>query len=114
MAADGDPEPWWHRSACLGMDIDLFYPFGPVQDVSLTLAVCRRCPVRVACLAVALNTGEPHGIWGGLTEEERRRLPRGGCGNIVAAFAQANLIVYGAERAASTPACKDMDARPGQ
>ena len=95
------------------MDVDLFYPFGPAQDMSFALAVCCRCPVRVVCLAAALNTGEPHGIWGGLTEEERRRVPREVHGNITGAFAQASLIVYGPER---HPACQreGMGAVPGQ
>lgn len=34
-------------------------------------AVCRRCPIRVACLAWALETREPAGVWGGMTAEER-------------------------------------------
>lgn len=37
-------------------------------------AICARCPVRPRCAAYALATREPYGIWGGLTEAERRRL----------------------------------------
>ncbi|MFJ3923167.1 WhiB family transcriptional regulator [Streptomyces sp. NPDC090022] len=36
--------------------------------------VCARCPVRQACLDHALRTREPYGVWGGLTEEERKAL----------------------------------------
>lgn len=37
-------------------------------------AICRACPVRAECLDWALATREPFGIWGGLNEEERRRI----------------------------------------
>jgi WhiB family redox-sensing transcriptional regulator len=39
-------------------------------------ALCARCPVRTECLGYALEVGEPHGIWGGLNELQRRRLQR--------------------------------------
>ena len=39
-------------------------------------ALCRRCPVQVACLEYSLAVQEPHGIWGGLNELERRRALR--------------------------------------
>ncbi|HVE97706.1 MAG TPA: WhiB family transcriptional regulator [Mycobacteriales bacterium] len=38
--------------------------------------LCRRCPVQTECLDYALTAQEPHGIWGGLNELERRRLLR--------------------------------------
>ena len=37
-------------------------------------AICRACPVQVACLTYALDAGEAHGIWGGLSADERRTL----------------------------------------
>jgi WhiB family redox-sensing transcriptional regulator len=39
-------------------------------------AICARCPVQELCLDHALSVGEPHGIWGGLNELQRRRLLR--------------------------------------
>ncbi|HEY1324318.1 MAG TPA: WhiB family transcriptional regulator [Streptosporangiaceae bacterium] len=68
--------------ACRTADPDLF--FGPdaerVTDckarVAKAKAVCAGCPVREACLAYAMAAGEPYGIWGGLTEDERRALRR--------------------------------------
>ena len=39
-------------------------------------AICAGCPVRDACLAYALDTGEAYGVWGGLSEDERRALLR--------------------------------------
>jgi len=38
------------------------------------LAICDRCPVQVACLAYAVTTGQQHGVWGGKTQQELRRL----------------------------------------
>jgi WhiB family redox-sensing transcriptional regulator len=37
-------------------------------------AICETCPVRLACLAFALERNEKFGVWGGLTEKERARL----------------------------------------
>ena len=39
-------------------------------------AICARCPARDACLAYALDAGEAYGVWGGLTEDERRAMLR--------------------------------------
>jgi WhiB family redox-sensing transcriptional regulator len=36
--------------------------------------ICRRCPVKHPCLSYAIDTREPHGIWGGLNELERKQL----------------------------------------
>jgi hypothetical protein len=41
---------------------------------SKAAAICAECPVRDACLTAALETGEPWGIWGGMTPEQRERL----------------------------------------
>jgi WhiB family redox-sensing transcriptional regulator len=45
-------------------DPDLFFAESPV-DVARAKALCRDCPVRAACLAAALQRGEPWGVWGG-------------------------------------------------
>lgn len=37
-------------------------------------AICADCPVRIECLEYALVTGANHGIWGGLSERERKRI----------------------------------------
>ena len=39
-------------------------------------AICGRCPVRRECAAHALAAGEPHGVWGGMSEADRERHPR--------------------------------------
>jgi len=49
--------------AC-GTSPDLFFAESPV-DVARAKALCRDCPVRAACLADALDRGEPWGVWGG-------------------------------------------------
>ena len=68
--------PVWQRSAnCLGVDPDLFFPErgGSTREAK---EVCRGCMVRQECLQYALDNGEKFGIWGGLSERERRRLRR--------------------------------------
>jgi WhiB family redox-sensing transcriptional regulator len=68
--------PAWQRSAnCLGVDPDLFFPErgGSTREAK---EVCRGCVVRQECLQYALDNGEKFGIWGGLSERERRRLRR--------------------------------------
>jgi WhiB family redox-sensing transcriptional regulator len=69
-------------AACNGADPDLFFApdFERTADwkarIAKAKAVCARCPVRDACLAYALDTGQWFGIWGGLTEDERRAMLR--------------------------------------
>lgn len=66
---------WTDAAACLGLDPDLFFPERG-EDVAPAKAVCAGCPVREDCLDYALDNGERHGIWGGLSERERRRIRR--------------------------------------
>src|SRR4051794_10849210 len=71
---------WRHRSACLDEDPELFFPIGNTGPAILQIEeakqVCRRCDVREQCLAWALEAGQDHGVWGGLSEDERRALKR--------------------------------------
>jgi WhiB family transcriptional regulator, redox-sensing transcriptional regulator len=46
------------------------------MEHKLAKQVCRGCPVRTECLVYAMETPVDHGVWGGLTERERRRLRR--------------------------------------
>lgn len=76
-----DEGGWRSRAACRGEDPELFFPVGSSEPAALAQiagakAICARCPVREACLRFALYTGQDYGIWGGLTEDERRRLQR--------------------------------------
>lgn len=67
---------WQDYARCLGIDPDLFFP---ERGASTREAkeICRGCGVREECLEFALQNGEKFGIWGGLSERERRRLRRG-------------------------------------
>lgn len=67
---------WMERGACRGVDGELFFPDRGASTREAK-AVCRGCPVQAECLAYAMNMNEKHGIWGGLSERERRRLRRG-------------------------------------
>lgn len=69
--------PTWMADAnCRGLDPELFFP-AKGEETSQIKAVCRACDVQAECLAYAMNGGEEHGIWGGLSGRERRRLRRG-------------------------------------
>ncbi len=67
---------WRLRAACAGEDLELFFPVGSsgpaIVQIATAKAICARCPVREACLRYAVTTGQAHGIWGGMTEDERR------------------------------------------
>ncbi len=72
----GDGERRWQEEAnCLGVDPDLFFPERGASTREAK-AVCRSCEVRVDCLEYTLAHGEKFGIWGGLSERERRRVRR--------------------------------------
>ena len=66
---------WQDFANCLGVDPDLFFP---ERGASTREAkeVCRGCVVREDCLEYALANGEKFGIWGGMSERERRRIRR--------------------------------------
>ena len=72
---------WSDRAACLGEDPELFFPIGDtgpaLVQIAEAKAVCHRCPVMDLCLSFALDFGHDVGVWGALTEGERRELKRG-------------------------------------
>lgn len=68
--------PAWHASAlCAQTDPDIWFPEKGGQ-VHRAKSVCAACPVRRPCLDAALTNRERHGVWGGLSEKERRQLVR--------------------------------------
>ena len=69
------PESWMKQGACRGLDPNLFFPIYE-KDEAVPKEVCSTCPVRIECLEYSLERREDHGIWGGTTEKERRRLRR--------------------------------------
>lgn len=67
------PQPWADLALCAQTDPDLFFP----EKGGTTAAarrVCRACEVRTDCLEWALENGERYGIWGGLSERQRRKI----------------------------------------
>ena len=75
MLSGEEEKSWQTKSNCMGVDPDLFFP---ERGASTREAkeVCRGCVVREECLEYALSNGEKFGIWGGMSERERRRLRR--------------------------------------
>ena len=78
-----DAPTWQFHAACRGEDSSLFFAPNYFERreqkearEAKAKAICVRCPVRAECLEYALRIREPHGIWGGLNELERRRLAR--------------------------------------
>jgi WhiB family redox-sensing transcriptional regulator len=69
------PDMWQDRAACYGIDPDVFFPTSE-EEAGPALAYCSSCAIRDICLAWALKNGERYGVWGGLTEQQRRRLVR--------------------------------------
>ena len=74
------PADWRSRSACLTENPELFFPIGTtgpaVTQVDEAKRVCGQCQVRNECLTWALEENQDHGVWGGLSEDERRSLRR--------------------------------------
>jgi hypothetical protein len=64
---------WQYRAACRGTDLNVFFP-DRGESAEPARQICAACPVRQACLDYALSHGVTHGIWGGLTERDRRPL----------------------------------------
>ncbi len=81
MSALADSAEWQTRAACRGPQSSVFFP-PPVAECKedrtererRAKAICGQCNVIEECLDYALRIREPHGIWGGLNEQERRRL----------------------------------------
>ena len=75
-AADMD---WRDYAACRDSDPELFFPLGAVgasvPQIEQAKRICRTCPVCGPCLRWALDHGDA-GVWGGTTEEERRKQRR--------------------------------------
>src|SRR5665811_2412892 len=71
---------WRNRAACLDEEPELFFPIGNTGTALLQIeeakSVCRRCTVTDTCLKWALESGQDAGVWGGLSEDERRALKR--------------------------------------
>lgn len=71
-----EQQDWQERALCAQTDPEAFFPEkgGSTREAKL---ICAGCEVRAECLEYALAFDERFGIWGGLSERERRRLKRG-------------------------------------
>jgi len=77
----GNADYSWRRDAiCRDTDPELFFPIGTTGQALLQIAkaksVCCECPVQYECLEFAMETNQDTGIWGGVSEEERRQIRR--------------------------------------
>jgi WhiB family redox-sensing transcriptional regulator len=73
-AFDVSTSDWTTQALCNSGDPDVLFQRGAAQN--LAKLVCRNCPVRAQCLADALDNRVEYGVWGGMTERERRALLR--------------------------------------
>ncbi len=75
LAFDADDRAWMLEAKCLDADPEAFFPEkgGSTREAK---RICATCPVREECLDFALTEDERFGIWGGLSERERRRAKR--------------------------------------
>ena len=71
---------WRDHALCRDTDPELFFPVGTTGVALLQIEqakqVCAECDARVECLDFALSTNQDSGVWGGLSEEERRVIRR--------------------------------------
>jgi WhiB family redox-sensing transcriptional regulator len=71
---------WLNESRCLTEDPELFFPVGntgpAVEQIEQAKAVCRECSVTNSCLEYAIKENQDTGVWGGLSEDERKSLKR--------------------------------------
>ncbi len=74
LVAQSD-QSWQSRANCMGVDPELFFPERG-SSTREAKEVCRGCVVRTDCLEFAIANGEKFGIWGGMSERERRRVRR--------------------------------------
>lgn len=66
---------WMERGKCRDMDPAVFFP-NDGMGVQVAQRICAECPVREECLEYALENRVDHGVWGGASERERRRILR--------------------------------------
>jgi len=71
---------WRNRAACLDEHPELFFPIGntglALVQIEEAKGVCGRCEVVETCLEWAMESGQDAGVWGGVSEDERRALKR--------------------------------------
>lgn len=80
LAQNHGDDAWRKEAACRDSDPNLFFPVGTtgpaIEQIENAKEVCRTCNVQVACFEFALATHQDSGIWGGTSEEERRKIAK--------------------------------------
>jgi len=81
VSAQRVEESWQLKAACRGPQSTVFFPPSSferkdekVDREGRAKEICRTCPVKAPCLEYAVRIREPHGIWGGLNEAERKNM----------------------------------------
>jgi len=72
---DGSDYEWQDRAACRGADTDLFFPERG-ESTKTAKATCAQCDVRSACLDFAIAHRIKFGVWGGMSDRQRRQVMR--------------------------------------
>jgi len=67
---------WFARARCKEMNPEIFFPSDGI-GVQIAQRICAECPVTAECLEYALEGKVEHGVWGGASERQRRRILRG-------------------------------------
>lgn len=67
--------PWAAYASCRSADPEIFFSAAD-DSVAEAIRICRGCPVRQECLEWAILTHARYGVWGGMTERQRRRVAR--------------------------------------
>ncbi len=68
-------EAWMANGSCRGLDPSIFFP-SDGSGVVVARRICLECGVKDECLGYALKHRIDHGVWGGASERERKRLQR--------------------------------------
>ena len=73
MPAPARWHAWMDSAVCAQVDLEVFFPEDG-GSVRTAKRICQPCPVKAECLRFALKRNERFGVWGGLSERERRRI----------------------------------------
>jgi WhiB family redox-sensing transcriptional regulator len=107
------PEDWTELALCSQIDPELFYP-DKGGDTKPAKRICADCEVRAECLAYALQHGERFGVWGGLSERERRRLvPRRRPGRVARCGTESGAQAHRRRGEAPCKACLEAARQAG-
>jgi len=68
-------ESWRDKAKCHGTNPELFFSVAK-EDITAAKNFCADCPVKEACLDFAMTSHQEHGVWGGMSEKDRRNISR--------------------------------------